>query len=48
MEIELEDIQHKDKLLRKMAENLSVSSYKITEPSLNSIFIHQVNQGVAQ
>jgi ABC-2 type transport system ATP-binding protein len=48
MEIELEDIQHKDKLLRKMAENLSVNSYKITEPSLNSIFIHQVNQGVAQ
>ena len=48
MEIELEDIQHKDKLLRKMAENLSVNSYKITEPSLNSIFIHQVNQGIAQ
>ncbi len=48
MEIELKDIQHKDKLLRKMAENLSVNSYKITEPSLNSIFIHQVNQGVAQ
>ncbi len=48
MEIELEDIQHKDKLLKKMAENLSISSYKITEPSLNSIFIHQVNQGVAQ
>ena len=48
MEIELENIQHKDKLLRKMAENLSVNSYKITEPSLNSIFIHQVNQGVAQ
>jgi ABC-2 type transport system ATP-binding protein len=48
IEIELEDLRHKDELLKKMAEKLSISSYKITEPSLNSIFIRQVNQGVAQ
>lgn len=48
MEIELEDIRHKDMLLKMMAEKISINSYKITEPSLNSIFIRQANQGVSQ
>ena len=48
MEIELEDIHHKDTLLKVLAEKLSINSYKITEPSLNSIFIRQANQGDAQ
>jgi ABC-2 type transport system ATP-binding protein len=48
MEIELDDIRHKDTLLKILAEKLSINSYKITEPSLNSIFIRQANQGAAQ
>jgi ABC-2 type transport system ATP-binding protein len=48
MEIELEDIRHKDMLLKIMADKLTINSYKVTEPSLNSIFIRQANQGVTQ
>ena len=45
LEIELEDIGDKEKLLKEMVKRLSLNSFMVTEPSLNSIFIRKVNQG---
>jgi ABC-2 type transport system ATP-binding protein len=48
MEIELENIKFKDQLLRDMIDKVSISSFIITEPSLNNIFIHKVNKEPVQ
>jgi ABC-2 type transport system ATP-binding protein len=45
IEIELEDINNKDRLLKDMVGRLSINNFQITEPSLNSIFIRNVNKG---
>ncbi|MCK4835771.1 MAG: ATP-binding cassette domain-containing protein [Candidatus Aminicenantes bacterium] len=45
MEIELENIRDKEKLLKEMVKKLSINSFKVTEPSLNSIFIRKANDG---
>jgi len=44
MEIEPTDIKYKDTLLRNLAEKISISSFQVTEPSLNHIFIRQVKR----
>lgn len=45
MEIELTDLKYKDDLLKELASRLSISHFRLTEPSLNSIFIRKVNEG---
>jgi len=45
MEVELTDISFKDDLLKKMINNLSLSSFSVTEASLNNIFIRKVSEG---
>lgn len=45
MEIELEDINLKDRLLKDLMGKLSLNSFQVTEPSLNNIFIRKVNEG---
>jgi len=45
IEIELEDIKNKDKLLKDLVNHISINNFQITEPSLNSIFIRTVNKG---
>ena len=44
IEIELDDIQNKDKVLRKLVDKISINGMSITEPSLNSIFIGKVKE----
>lgn len=44
LEIELQDIHFKDRLIRDLITKVSISSFKITEPSLNNIFIRIVNK----
>lgn len=44
MEIELEDIRNKDRLLKDLVANLSVNSFQLTEASLNNIFIRKVKE----
>ncbi|MCI0470862.1 MAG: ATP-binding cassette domain-containing protein [Candidatus Aminicenantes bacterium] len=46
MEIELANIDFKDRLLKDLVAKLSLSSFQVTEPSLNNIFIRKVNEGV--
>lgn len=46
IEIELKDIKNKDKLLKDLIKKISINNFQITEPSLNSIFIRNVNKGV--
>lgn len=43
MEIEPIDIEKKDQLLEDLLGKISISSFQVTEPSLNHIFIRQVN-----
>ena len=45
MEIELNDIALKNKLLNDLVTKLSVNGFQVTEPSLNNIFIRKVNEG---
>lgn len=45
MEIELEDIHLKDRLLKDLVSKLSLTSFQVSEPSLNNIFIRKVNEG---
>lgn len=45
MEIELEDLDYKDKLLKDLVAKLSLNSFQVSEPSLNNIFISKVNEG---
>ncbi len=44
MEIELQDINDKDKLLKDLINKLSVNSFQTTEPSLSNIFIKKLSQ----
>ena len=44
MEIELDDVNLKNNLLKDLVDNISVSSFQITEPSLNNIFIRKVGE----
>jgi len=48
MEIELDDIDLKDRLLKDIVGKISLSSFRVTEPSLNNIFMHKVNEGERQ
>lgn len=45
MEIELNDIALKNKLLNDLVTKISVNGFQVTEPSLNNIFIRKVNEG---
>ena len=45
MEIELEDIDQKDLLLRDLVSRITINGFQVTEPSLNNIFIRKVNEG---
>ena len=44
MEIELQDINDKDKLLKDLVNKLSINSFQTTEPSLSNIFIKRLAQ----
>ena len=48
MEIEPVDISFKDQLLKELVEKVSVNGFHITEPSLNNIFIHKVDEGIRE
>ncbi len=48
MEIQLKDMNQKDRLLKELVERVSVNSFQVTEPSLNNIFIRKVDEGAAQ
>ena len=48
MEIELNDINHKDILLKDLLGKLSINGFQVTEPSLNNIFIRQAGEGNQQ
>jgi ABC-2 type transport system ATP-binding protein len=48
MEIELKDIDNKNRLLKDLVTKLSVNGFQVTEPSLNNIFIRKVNEGDGQ
>ncbi|MCK5005584.1 MAG: ATP-binding cassette domain-containing protein, partial [Candidatus Aminicenantes bacterium] len=43
MEIELNDIKDKDKLLKDLISKMSLNSFTLTEPSLNNIFIRNAS-----
>jgi ABC-2 type transport system ATP-binding protein len=45
MEIEPMDINMKDRLLKDLVDKISISSFQVTEPSLNNIFIRKVDEG---
>jgi ABC-2 type transport system ATP-binding protein len=45
MEIELENIDLKDRLLKDLVGKLSLSSFRVTEPSLNNIFMRKAKEG---
>jgi ABC-2 type transport system ATP-binding protein len=45
MEIEPIDINMKDRLLKDLVDKISISSFQVTEPSLNNIFIRKVDEG---
>lgn len=42
MEIELDDIGKRDKLIKDLVSKISIKSFVVTEPSLNNIFIRKV------
>lgn len=46
MEIELDDINFKDQLLKDLLSRISINGFQVTEASLNYIFIRKVNEGV--
>lgn len=48
MEIELDNIDLKDKLLKDLVARVSLSSFQVSEPSLNNIFIREANKGAAR
>ena len=43
MEIELNDIKDKDRLLKDLMSKMSLNSFTLTEPSLNNIFIRNAS-----
>jgi len=43
MEIELMDIRDKNRLLKDLIDKISINTFRVTEPSLNHIFIRKVN-----
>ncbi len=43
MEIELENLEDKDKLLKDMISKVSMNSFTLSEPSLNNIFIRNAS-----
>ena len=45
IEIELKNIEDKDKLLKDISSKFSINSFILTEPSLNNIFIRKVKEG---
>jgi len=45
MEVELDNIDLKDRLLKDLIGKLSLSSFQVTEPSLNNIFMRKANEG---
>ncbi len=45
MEVELDDISSRDKLLRDLLERLAVNGFQLSEPSLQNIFIRKVQEG---
>ncbi len=44
IEVELNDISNMDKLLKDIAGKISISYFKLQEPSLNNIFMRKVNE----
>ena len=48
MEIEPEDIDLKDTLLKDLMGKLSINGFQVTEPSLNHIFIRKVNEKASE
>jgi len=48
MEIELGDLNLKDKLLKELVSRVSVNGFQVTEASLNHIFIRKVKEGAAK
>ncbi len=46
MEIELNDLADKNRLLKELIARLSLNAFQLTEPSLQHIFIRKVNEGV--
>lgn len=47
MEIELNDLADKNRLLKELSARISLNAFQLTEPSLQHIFIRKVNEGVA-
>ena len=45
MEIELDDLSSKDRLLRELLERVTLHGFQVTEPSLQHIFIQKVREG---
>lgn len=45
MEIELNDISLKGKLLKDLAERTTINSFQLAEPSLNNIFLQKAKEG---
>ncbi|MCU0276542.1 MAG: ATP-binding cassette domain-containing protein [Acidobacteria bacterium] len=45
MEVELDDISSRDKLLRDLLGRLAVNGFQLSEPSLQNIFIRKVQEG---
>lgn len=48
MEIELDDINFKDRLLKDMLPRISINGFQVTEASLNYIFIRKINDGATE
>lgn len=46
MEIELDDIKFKDRLLKDLLSRITINGFQVTDASLNYIFIRKVNEGV--
>ena len=46
MEIELNDLADKNRLLKELSARVSLNAFQLTEPSLQHIFIRKVNEGV--
>ena len=44
MEIELQNISHKNRLLKDLLPKIAVNGFQIREPSLGNIFIRKVNE----
>jgi ABC-2 type transport system ATP-binding protein len=45
MEIELNDISLKGRLLKDLAERTTLNSFQLAEPSLNNIFLQKAKEG---